>query len=127
MIELLSGTKFIPSWAIQYILAGLIWFGLNYILITPIIFDRVTLPYKKEFVESTLKYNSFHFNDEISDEKVFEYVDCIYSKYFYSNRQSLTIWTASMGYENLLESHLMEKELNRTISDGICGDTPWKI
>jgi len=125
MIELLSGTKYIPSWAIQYVFAGILWGGINFILITPVIYDRITLPYKTEFTEKVSAYNRFNFNDKITTKYIETYVDCIYSKYFYYNREELTIWTISLGYKNKLDAYSMGLDMDDIIDRKVCGIAPW--
>lgn len=126
MFDLQSGLKLIPAWAFQYVFAGVIWVGFNYLFLTPLIFDRVTLPYKKEFHNAVYEYNLYHFHKNNNTEAISTYVDCVYSKYFYKHRESFTKWTASLGYISELDGKSMKKELDDIVTSSTCGNNVWE-
>lgn len=118
--------KGFPSWAFHYVIVGLVWFGLNFLFITPIIYDRATLPLRAELKNQVTTYQQYYFLPETEAENIQEYLDCLYGQYFYEKRMDITIWTSSMGFlsTSLTEQH-MQHRLDNFKNDNSCGVQPW--
>ncbi len=125
MFDLSGGFKLIPSWAAHYVFAALLWCGFHYLYVTPVIYDRITLRVENDYIEKALAYNKFHFKDDIGEEQIRKYLECIYSRYFYENRTPITLWTASLGlYSEGISSVKSQESVDELIKSGACGEYP---
>jgi len=124
-VELINILRLVPNWARQYSFCILLWVGISYFFVTPIIYDRITLPLRNEFIATTISYNRFHY-DDVQRETVADFIECNYSGYFYENRLEITYWVSSFGYYNDgLSSNAMEKYFMNPKTIAICGKMPW--
>jgi len=125
MFDVAGGFKLIPAWAAHYVFAGLIWCGIHYLYITPVLYDRMTLALENDFSTNGLNYNRFHFFDDVSESEIRHYAECIYSTYFYKNRTPLTLWTASLGlYSEDISQEDSEEHISELRKSGECGEYP---
>lgn len=119
--------KGLPSWAIQYALVILLWFGVNYFALAPLMYDRATLPLRAQISEQLSKHDAYFALNEISSRDVNKYLDCMYGRFFYENRMDVTVWTSSMGFiETSLSREFMQVSLDTYIGENICGKIPWE-
>jgi len=122
-LELLALLRLIPNWASQYAFAIGIWFGLHYFLLTPIIFDRLIIPIKNQYIAGFEDRNKYYNRDIVDKPSAFAYVDCIYAKIFYEKRMEITKWSASLGYMEVdINADIVKDKIVEIEASGSCSD-----
>jgi len=117
--------EYMPDWAIRIFIGLGVWFFICYYIISPFIYDRVTLPLRKDYVVSINKVNKY-WKYEQDDEKIIEYANCLYSSYYIDNVYEITQWVFSGTYFKPKAIYSMDKLINTPIYQDQCGTKPWK-
>ncbi len=117
--------RYMPDWAIRIMIGLVVWFVVCYYMITPFIYDRVTLPLRSNYVIEMKKYNKF-WESEIDEVAMKTYSDCVYSSYFINNVYEITQWVATITFYKPMPIYLMDKLINTPKYSMHCGEKPWK-
>ena len=117
--------EYMPDWAVRVLIGLGIWFFICYYFITPFIYDRVTLPLRKHYIEDIVKFNQYwKYSQE--NEKIIDYSNCLYANYFIDNVYEITQWVSSGTYYKPKAIHSMVKLINMPTYQDSCGEKPWK-
>jgi len=117
--------EYMPDWIVRILIGLAIWFVLCYYIITPFIYDRVTIPLRKFYIEEISKVNKY-WKYEQEESKLIEYANCLYFSYYIENVYEITQWVSSGTFYKPKAIYSMEKLINTPTYQETCGNKPWK-
>jgi len=117
--------RYVPDWAIRIIIGLVAWFVICLFFIAPFVYDRVTIPLRKDFIVQVKQLND-HWENETDVYKSEEYANCLYAVYYKAFEIEFTQWIASATFYKPYAVRNMNKIINKPEYKVMCGETPWK-
>jgi hypothetical protein len=101
--------KFTPDWLAPILTSLFIWYGVNYLIIAPVLYDRLTVNKVKNYADQLEIYSYFK-----KEQKGIDYMDissCVYDIYFDDKRFYIALWTSTLSLYKHSELNRMKMNL----------------
>lgn len=117
--------RYMPDWAIRIIIGLALWFLICLFFVAPFIYNRITIPLRKDFVQQASTLNK-HWGNRDNKTRSMEFANCLYASYFAHHEYEFTQWVATATYYTPYPIKDMEKLMNKNKYKKACGEKPWK-